>query len=454
MIGILITGVQSGSPAERLGIRPGWRLERIGDHQIEDVLDYRFRAAEKNLTLRLCDQSGASATLSVQKGEYQDLGLEFASYLMDKQKSCRNNCVFCFIDQLPPGMRESLYFKDDDERLSFLFGNYVTLTNLRGRDVERIIEMRISPVNVSVHTTDPELRVKMMGNPDAGKVLGWLPRLAEGGISLNAQLVLCPGLNDGIHLERSLRDLAALMPSIQSVAIVPVGLTKHRQGLAELRPFTGAEAAATLDALIAFGDEMLAKHGRRVFYASDEFYLLAGREFPPESFYGDFDQLENGVGMSALFASEFADALERTPPNATPRRVSIATGVAAAPLIRKLMGQAREQFPETRAEVFPIVNNFFGEGVTVSGLVTGRDIIAQLTGKDLGEALLIPRSMLRHEGDMLLDDLTPQNIAQALGLPVRPVEIDGGELLDALLGKVKDAHSGDARHLPLGGRLP
>ena len=433
MAGILITGVQTGSPAKGTGICPGWLLEEINSHQIEDVLDYRFFAAEKSLTLHLRDQSGATRVLKVQKGEYQDLGLEFSSYLMAGQKSCRNNCVFCFIDQLPPGLRESLYFKDDDERLSFLFGNYITLTNLREQDIERIVKMRISPVNISVHTTNPELRNQVMGNPKAGEALSWLGRLAGSGISLNAQLVLCPGLNDGVHLERSLRDLAALAPSVQSVAAVPVGLTKYRQGLPELRPFTPGEAGATLDTITAFGDEMLARQCRRIFYASDEFYLLAGRELPSQSFYGDFDQLENGVGLCALFASEFTDTLEELPPTTTQRKVSIVTGFAAVTLIRELVRQAMERFPGLRAEVFPIVNNFFGEGVTVSGLITGRDIIAQLKGKLLGEALLIPRNILRHEGDLLLDDLTSKDVERALGLPVIPVETNGGALVDALL---------------------
>jgi len=432
-LGVVITGIEQGSIAQRLGISPGWILTRIDGHEIEDVFDYRFYMAAKTLTLEFLTPDARPFSLPVEKDEYEDLGFSFSSYLMDLQKNCRNRCIFCFIDQLPRGLRESLYFKDDDERMSFLFGNYVTLTNLREKDIERIIEFRLSPVNISVHTTNPDLRVKIMGNEDAGNVLRWIDRLAQSGIRLNAQLVLCPGINDGKELERSLRDLTGLVPMMQSIAIVPVGLTKHRQGLFELRPFTKIEAAAALDAVDAFGDEMLAQHGQRVCYASDEFYLISRRDFPPASYYEAFDQLENGVGMCALFASEFSDALRDSPYLESTKTISIATGTAAAPFISGLISKAKEFYPNLNATVFPIENDFLGNTITVSGLLTGTDLICQLDGKDLGEALLIPESMLRHEGDLFLDGLSPDDVRQALNVPVISIENNGEALLAALI---------------------
>ena len=431
-MGAVITGVERGSVAHRLGIRPGWVLERVAGHKIEDVLDYRFHMTADKFAIELLTPDAQPFHAIVNKDEYEDLGLSFATYLMDGQKSCRNKCIFCFVDQMPGGMRESLYFKDDDWRMSFLFGNYVTLTNMHERDIERIIAMRLSPVNVSVHTTNPDLRVRMMGNPGAGEVLRWLERLAQAEIRLNTQLVLCPGINDGKELERSLRDLTALAPSMQSIATVPVGITKHRQGLSDLRPFTREEAWAVLDTIDAFGDDMLKLHGQRICYASDEFYLLTGRQILPAGHYEAFDQLENGVGLCALLLSEFNDALEGAPYIESPRKISIATGTGAAPLMRDLVSRAKECFPNLSAQVFAIENDFFGHTVTVSGLVTGADLIEQLKVKELGEALLIPECMLRHEKDLFLDGLSPEDIAQALGIPVIPVQVDGDALLKAL----------------------
>ena len=431
-MGVVITDVERGSIAHRLGIGPGWVLERVAGRQIEDVLDYRFYMTEHKLTIDLLTPDGEPLSADVDKQECEDLGLCFATYLMDEQKSCRNKCVFCFIDQMPGGMRESLYFKDDDWRMSFLLGNYVTLTNMQEKDIERIIAMRLSPVNVSVHTTSPELRVQMMGNKNAGKVLKWLNRLADAEIRLNAQLVLCPGINDGKELERSLRGLCALAPSMQSIAAVPVGLTGHRQGLSELFPFTRQEAIAVLDVIDAFGQEMIKQHGQRICYASDEFYLLAGREIPRAEHYGDFDQLENGVGLCALMRSEFDDALADAPYVVSHRRISIATGVLAAPFMRDLISRVNECFPNLSAEVFVIENDLFGRTVTVAGLVTGCDLIAQLKGKELGQALLIPDCMLRNEGDLFLDGLSPDDVERALGVPAIPVQVDGAALLEVL----------------------
>lgn len=433
-MGVKISSVEPGGIAHRLGIAAGDTLVSINGHAVADVLDYRFYLTERRLALDLvCD--GKPCQKNLRKGEYEDLGLEFESFLMDKQRPCKNKCVFCFIDQLPGGLRETLYFKDDDSRMSFLFGNYITLTNLRSGDVDRILGMHISPVNISVHTTNPALRVEMMKNPHAGTALDYLPRLAKGGVKLNTQLVLCPGLNDGVELWRTLEDLCALAPGVQSVAVVPVGLSSHREGLYPLRLFTKEEAGQVIDTVERFGRQMLEKHGFRICYPADEFFLAAGRGIPPAEYYGDFDQLENGVGLWALLRWEFLEALKDVPECSVRRRVSIATGTAAAPLLRELAGAATARFPGLMLEVFPIVNRFFGESITVAGLVTGKDLLRQLAHRELSESLLFPSSMLRHEGDMFLDDVTVEELEDRLGVPMAPVPNDGGLLLDAMLGR-------------------
>ncbi len=431
---VTIQDVEQYSIAQQYGIAPGHRLVRIGENEINDVLDYRFYSTEPQLNLVLESPQGQVYTKSVRKGRYADLGLVFDTYLMDKQRFCKNKCVFCFIDQLPKGLRESLYFKDDDSRMSFLFGNYITLTNLEEKDIDRIIKMRISPVNVSVHTTNPDLRVQMMGNPRSGEVLAYIDRLVKAGIQVNAQLVLCPGFNDGPELERSLQDLAQYTPLLQSVAVVPVGLTKFREKLPQLRLFTQQEAAAVIHAVHTAGDQMLAKTGRRIFYAADELYLAAGNPLPEASFYEEYPQLENGVGMLALLLDEFFSALEDAHCSLVHRRVSIATGKAAYPFISDLFQAACNKFPGLTGTVYCIPNLFFGETITVAGLITGEDILARLKGKDLGDALLIPSAMLRHEGDLFLDSMELTQLAKQLGVPVLPVENAGQSLLEALLG--------------------
>lgn len=433
-MGVRIESVEAGSPAEKYGILPGDLVLSLGGHPIADVLDYRFFMSESSLAVRL-EREGESLEIRVRKGRYDDLGLGFATYLMDEQRRCKNNCVFCFIDQLPPGMRETLYFKDDDSRLGFLFGNYITLTNLEPADADRMIAMKISPVNISVHTTNPELRVKMMRNPRAGESLRLLPRLAEAGIKINAQLVLCPGLNDGAELTRSLGDLCALAPGLQSVAVVPVGLTKHRNNLPELRLFTPREAREVIAETERFAAINLERFGTRICHAADEWYLCAGIELPPFEDYEDFDQLENGVGMLALLKQEFTDALENRPARFVGRRVTIATGVAAAPVIRELASGAMRKFPGLSVEIISIANRFFGETITVAGLLTGRDLLEQLRDVQIGDELLLPASTLRHERDLFLDDMSLEELSAALGCPVRPVESDGGDLLAAMLGE-------------------
>lgn len=429
---VTIAGVDKNSPAASKHIRPGDRLLTVNGREVVDVLDYRFYLSESKLTLVLDTDTG-KRVITIRKPEYEDIGLTFDTYLMDKQHSCRNNCVFCFIDQMPPGMRDSLYFKDDDSRLSFLFGNYITLTNLSEREVQRIMEMHISPINISVHTTNPELRCRMMNNRFAGETLSLLKRFADAGIHMECQLVLCPGWNDGEELERSMHDLAALSPAVESVAVVPVGLTKYREGLTPLRPFTKEEAAAVIDAVEHFGGLMVAATGSRVVYPADEWYILADRPIPDEAFYEEMSQLDNGVGLIALLRSEFAAALETCDADsAGGTKTVLATGEAAAPFLKELVQTAKERFPTLDATVIAVKNDFFGHTITVAGLVTGGDILHQLREVQC-ERILIPEVMLRREGDRLLDDVTPEQLEEQLGARVQVVPNNGAALLAALI---------------------
>ena len=434
---VKILAVLPNSIAAHAGVRGGDTLVSVNQNEIRDVLDYRFYLTDTNVSLSLFRQD-ERYTVHLNKGEYDDIGLEFETPLMDKKHSCANKCVFCFIDQLPPGMRETLYFKDDDDRLSFLHGNYVTLTNLKEADIDRIIKMHISPVNISVHTTNPELRVKMMKNKHAGEVLSYLPKLASAGIALCTQIVLCKGLNDRDELDRTMRELAALHPALRSCSIVPVGLTKYREGLFPLEAFTPEECAAVIAQVNAFGDDCLQKYGTRLFYCSDEFYVRAGLPLPDEDFYEDYSQIENGVGMLTSLESEFDFELdyldELTPQMRTPRTVSIATGAAAYEHIRNMAERLTALVPNLTVHVYRIVNRFFGESVTVAGLLTGRDVAEQLKDMPLGDELLFPAVMLRADGDVFLDDMTPQTLSDLLGVPVCASESDGAKLIRAILG--------------------
>ena len=430
---VIIKSVEPKSPAARARIKAGDTLLSINGREIGDVLDYRFFIPDQKLKVTVKTVKGKERTARVRKEAYQELGLEFDTYLMDKQRSCRNNCVFCFIDQLPDGMRESLYFKDDDSRLSFLFGNYITLTNLTDHDVQRIIEMHISPINVSVHTTNPALRCKMMNNRFAGDCLRHLHRFAEAGLAINCQLVLVPGYNDGEELLRSMKDLAALAPAVRSVAAVPVGLTKHREGLPELRGFTAEESGQVIRMMTEMGDKMLEQHGSRIFYPSDEWYIKAGLPIPTDDFYEDYPQLENGVGMLALLKEQFSTALDEVEGEPNTARTVIASGVDAAPYLKALVGMAKQKWPSLQVRVVPIRNDFFGESITVSGLVTGGDLIKQLGGLPM-ERLILPANMLRQEGDLFLDDVSVEDVKTALNTAVIFVnETDGAALLAALM---------------------
>lgn len=434
MVAVIIKNVEAKSPAARARIKAGDTLLSINGRDINDVLDYRFFIPDQKLLVVVKTAKGKERKVRIRKEAYAELGMVFDTYLMDKQRSCRNNCIFCFIDQLPEGMRESLYFKDDDSRLSFLFGNYITLTNLTEHDVERIIEMHISPINVSVHTTNPELRCKMMNNRFAGDCLRHLHRFAEAGLDINCQLVLVPGYNDGEELLRSMQDLAALAPAVRSVAAVPVGLTKHREGLPQLRLFTAEESAEVIRVMTEMGDQMLEKCGSRIFYPSDEWYIKAKLPIPADNFYEDYPQLENGVGMLALLKEQFMEAVDTCDADEVcDKRTIVATGVDAAPYLKALVALAKQKWPALQVRVVPIRNDFFGETITVSGLVTGGDLIKQLAEMP-AERLILPLNMLRQEGDLFLDDVSVDEVAEALHTKVTFVqETDAYALLEALI---------------------
>lgn len=439
---VTIASVEAGSPAARARLLAGDTLISINGRDIEDVLDYRFYMPDAKLKL-VIERDGKRKTVRVRKAEFEELGLEFDTYLMDKQRSCRNNCIFCFIDQLPQGMRESLYFKDDDSRLSFLFGNYITLTNLTEHEISRIIEMHISPINISVHTTNPDLRCRMMNNRFAGDCLDILRRFVEAGMTIQCQLVLVPDYNDGEELQRSLDDLAAYAPQVRSVAAVPVGLTKYRDGLTPIRPFTKEEARDVIRRMTEAGDRMLELVGSRVFYPSDEWFIRAEMPIPDSEFYEEYPQLENGVGMIALLREGFREELAAWKGTPDTARTVIASGTAAAPFIRELIAEASAKFPTMHADVVAITNNFFGENITVSGLVTGGDLIRQLKGV-LMDRLLIPANMLRQEGDCFLDDITVEQVARELDTVVEIIpETDGATLFAAL---VNDTMKGEDSH--------
>jgi len=480
-------------------IAPGDILRKINGNKISDVLDYKFHTYDARLMLELTGAKGKLKLVRLRKTEGADIGLEFETFLMDRERSCANKCIFCFIDQLPKGMRKTLYYKDDDVRLSFFQGNYVTLTNLSARDIERIIKLRVSPINVSVHTLDPQLRTYMLGTKRAAEGIDALKMLAGAGITLNCQIVCCPGINDGQELRRTLEGLYALGPYINSVSVVPVGLTKHREELAALRPFDRELALQTIGRVDSIGEKCLKKRGSRVFYCADELYIKAGPQLPPSAYYEEYPQLENGVGMMRLFITEFYDELRKsfpsdlrlksdfteeaatnpaateqaaTKPAATEEAAtnpaatkpasteeaadhrdpripklgfSIVTGTAAGKYLTKLLKSISKKYDiltgvcSTVGRVYPIRNDFFGDSVTVAGLVTGGDIIAQLKGCELGSKLLIPQNMLRHGGDVFLDDVKVTDVEEALGVPALVVRQNGADFLHAILTQYKQS---------------
>lgn len=429
---VKIFDVTTGSHADKAGIKKGETLLSINSNEIVDVLDYRFYQVNRKLTLEVADEDKNVRTIEMTKGEYEEIGLEFETYLMDKQHSCRNKCIFCFIDQLPKGMRESLYFKDDDSRLSFLFGNYITLTNITEHEIDRIIKMHISPINVSVHTTNPELRCKMMNNRFAGDTLKYLKRFADAGITLNCQIVSCPGINDGDELVRTLTDLENL--GVNMTAIVPVGLTRYRENLYPLVPYNKETAGQTIDIIEKMGDECVKKHGRRIFFPGDEFYLLAEREIPSPEFYEDFSALEDGIGMIAYLTDDVGWKLEELDADESLcHKVTIACGEGVFPYMKRIMSMINEKFPNITINTRAIKNNFFGGGVNVSGLVTGGDLIDELRGDDIGDRLIIPSSMLRFENDLFLDDVSTDDVERELGVTLVPVNNNGNDLVEAVI---------------------
>ena len=433
---VRIKSVLPHSPASHHFIRAGSRLISVNGHEINDVLDYQFYIDEDVLELVVEKPDGHRRTVKL-KNCGGETGLEFETYLMDKQRCCANNCIFCFIDQLPEGLRDSLYFKDDDARLSFLFGNYITLTNLGEKDIDRIINMHISPVNISVHTMNPELRVKMMGNNRAGKVLAYIRKLADAGIKINTQLVLCPGYNDGDELTYSLQELGKLYPSVQSIAAVPVGLTCYRSGLTNLDPFTKEQSLDVISRIDSYNSDFLCYNNTNIAFAADEFYLNAGLPMPDCSRYGDFVQLENGVGMWALLKNEFENALRELEDGFSlpaERSVTIATGAAAYELLKYLADETCKKVKNININVIKVENRLFGERITVAGLLCGNDIFERLKAEKLHDELLIPSVSLRHEGDLFLDDMSVDELSEKLKIKVTPVDNDGYVLLNSILG--------------------
>lgn len=426
----VIASVDRRSPAQLAGIKPGEQLLTINGHEIIDVLDYRFYGYDADSHLTLREPNGAQRAVHIRKQEGQDLGLNFDTYLMDEMRSCANHCIFCFVDQMPPGMRQTLYFKDDDARLSFLLGNYITLTNLTEREAQRIIDLHICPINVSVHTTDPQLHCTMLGNKNAGRSLEYIRAFCKAGIVMNGQIVICPGWNDGDQLRRTLRDLTDW--EFSSCSLVPVGITKYRKGLAKLRPVDADCAREIIAIAEEFGQENLRRFGTRRFFCADELFLRAGLPLPEADYYEGYRQIENGVGMLRSLGDDFLAALDTEELPENPGDFTIATGVAAAPFLRGLLEQAQARFPGLRGRVVAVRNDFFGHTIDVAGLLTGQDLSAQLHAvSDLGR-VLIPIHMLRNGENVFLDDYTVPRLSEELGCPVEVVGMDGFDLADAV----------------------
>ena len=433
-----IASVAPGSIAQEMELAAGDIVLSVNGQEIEDVFDYHYLINDEYLKLLVRKPDGEEWELEIEKEFQEDLGIQFENSLMDDYRSCRNHCIFCFIDQMPPGMRETLYFKDDDARLSFLQGNYVTLTNMSDHDIDRIIRYHLSPINISFQTTNPQLRCRMLHNRFAGDIFPKVQRLFEAGIEMNGQIVLCKGFNDGQELERSIRDLTGYLPHLKSVSVVPVGLSRFREGLEALEPFTAQEAAQVIDLVESWQDKLFPQWGLHFIHCSDEWYLLAGREIPQEERYDGYLQLENGVGMLRLLEEEVAQELSGRTGDDRVRRVALATGLLAAPTLRRQMAKIQEKYPGVSAEVYAVRNDFFGTSITVSGLVTGQDLTRQLAGRDLGEQLLIPCNMLRAGENVFLDDMTVEMAEDALQISVDVVETEGADLVRAVLGEQKE----------------
>ena len=440
--GHLIKKILPGSIAEEFELAPGDRLISINGHEIEDIFDYQFYAEDTYIEILIEKPDGEQWILEVDKEEDEDLGIEFDNGLMDEYRSCHNKCIFCFIDQMPKGMRDTLYFKDDDSRLSFLQGNYVTLTNMSDHDLDRIIQYHLSPINISFQTMNPELRCKMLNNRFAGEALKKVDRLNEAGIEMNGQIVLCKGVNDGEELAFSIREMMRYIPNLQSVSVVPVGLSKYRDGLFPLEPFTREDAREVLSTIHHYQNESYQKYGNHFIHASDEWYILAGEELPQEENYDGYLQLENGVGMMRLLLNEFEEAVNELQEKISAgtldfssREISMATARLAYPFIRDMAARMMEMVPGLMIHVYEIRNDFFGEMITVSGLLTGQDLIAQLTGKELGEALYLPQNVLRSGEEVFLDDVTVTEMEKALQVKVDIIKSSGRDFVNAVLDR-------------------
>ncbi len=450
--GHIIKAVEPGSIGEEMGIEPGDSLLMVNKEEPEDIFDYQYMIQEEYLEVLIEKNTEHYGTkeepeqwiLEIEKEEWEDLGIEFENGLMDEYRSCHNKCIFCFIDQMPKGMRETLYFKDDDSRLSFLQGNYITLTNMSDKDLDKIIKYHLSPINISFQTMNPELRCKMLHNRFAGEALKKVDRLYEAGITLNGQIVLCKGVNDGEELEYSIKELTRYLPNLESVSVVPVGLSRYREGLYPLEPFTKEDALKVFETIHKWQEKVYKEYGMHFIHASDEWYILAGKEMPPASQYDGYLQLENGVGMIRLMMDEFYQSVQDYQaavangragrlPEHIQKTVSVATGRLACPYMKEIAGRLMGLFPEVTILVYEIINEFFGEGITVSGLLTGQDIKKQLIGKNLGERLWLPQNVLRSGERVFLDDLTLEELETALQVPIDIVKSSGYEFLRLIL---------------------
>ena len=429
---VTIFNIDPGSIAQELGIEKGDILLSVNGEQFTDALEYKFLTAEEYVELEI-QQGDEIVVYEIEKEPYEDIGLSFENSLIDEPRSCRNKCIFCFIDQLPKGLRKPLYFKDDDTRLSFLTGNYVTLTNVKDEEIDKVIRLRLSPINVSVHATEPELRKQMLNNRFGGRIMEHIRKLTENGITVNCQIVLVKGVNDGVHLEKSVRDLSDFYPGVHSISVVPVGISDHREGLYPLSPFEKADAEEVVSLLEKLQEENRKKYGSRIVYIADEFYLKAEREIPDIEVYEDFPQIENGVGMLSSMQDELCCELKTERKEARPGKRSIATGLCAYDYIRRFADMVQQRYPQVEIDVHPVENRLFGHRVNVAGLLSGGDLLAGLSGKQLGDTLILTRSMLRAEGDLFLDDMTPQELEEKLGVKVVFVENEGKDFVDKIL---------------------
>lgn len=433
-----IEDVIAGSIAEELEIEPGDVLVSMNHMRIEDIFDYHYYEEEEFLTLLIRKPDGEEWELEIEKDSEEDLGMVFGNSLMDEYHSCHNKCIFCFIDQMPPGMRETLYFKDDDTRLSFLQGNYVSLTNMSNEDLDRIIRYKLAPINISVHTTNPELRVRMLKNRFAGDIMEKIAKLSAAQIPMNSQIVLCKGFNDGEELERSIGDLSAYLPYMESLSVVPIGITKYREGLEYVEPFNKEDARNVIAVIERWQKKLKEQYGNRFVHASDEWYIMAELPIPDAEYYEGYNQLENGVGMMRLFIESFQECFASMPGDDKVREVSLVTAKLAYPVLQELVNRIPEKFPNTTVHLYCIRNDFFGETITVTGLLTGQDMIAQLKGKPLGNKLLIPGNTLKADEDIFLDDITLEDFGKTLQVPVDIVKSTGQDMLEKILGENKN----------------